>query len=181
MFPLHVLLFPHNLHLRLRPYARAKQGHAYLLRTSSFTVHVAMSSLHESRSPHLQTLSHAVNSSVTQKDENLRAPDQEYGWGVGGTQCNQIWRLPPGFVTYVRQRRHFHRLLQRRYLSEDRVLTRMCAININVATCQFPHCYLYSGMRNKNVGHYFMSSSRTYIVVSLELILQVRIKICTKI
>jgi hypothetical protein len=27
MFPLHVI-FPHNLHLRLRPYASAKQGHA---------------------------------------------------------------------------------------------------------------------------------------------------------
>ena len=84
MFPLHVLLFPHNLHLRLRPYARAKQGHAYLLRTSSFTVHVAMSSLHESRSRHLLTLSHAVHLSVGQKHENRTAPGQDYR-GMGST------------------------------------------------------------------------------------------------
>ena len=58
----------------------------------------------------------------------------------------------------VRHRRHFHGLLQRRCLSDDRVLTHTCAININVATSKFAHCYLYSGMRKKNVGHYFLCS-----------------------
>jgi hypothetical protein len=53
------------------------------------------------------------------------------------------------FVTCVRHRRHFHRLRQRCYLSDDRVLKLMCAINIDVATSQFSHCYLYSGMRKK--------------------------------
>jgi hypothetical protein len=62
----------------------------------------------------------------------------------------------------VRHRRHFHRLLQRRYLSDDRVITHMCAINISVATFQFSHCYLYSGMRKKNVGHYFLSNLRKF-------------------
>jgi hypothetical protein len=52
-------------------------------------------------------------------------------------------------VTSVRHRRHFHRLLQRRYLSDGRVLTHTCAINISVATFQFAHRYFYSGMRKK--------------------------------
>jgi len=56
-----------------------------------------MSSLHESRSRHLQTLSHAVHPSVAQKDENLMASDQDYR-GDGGGHSNQIWRLPPGLV-----------------------------------------------------------------------------------
>jgi hypothetical protein len=51
MLSLPHVIFQHNLHLRLRPYASAKQGHACLPCTSSFPVHVAMSSLHESRSP----------------------------------------------------------------------------------------------------------------------------------
>ena len=146
MFPLRMLLFPRNLHLR--PYASAKQGHACLPCISSFPVHVAMSSLHESRSRHLQSLSHAVHPSVSHKDENLTASDQDYR-GDWGAQSNQIWRLPSGFVTCVRHRRHFHRLLQQRYLSDDRVLTHMCAINISVGTSQFSHCYLYSGMKKK--------------------------------
>ena len=91
------VIFPHNLHLCLRPYASMKQGHACLPCTSSFPVHVAMFSLHESRSHHLQTLFHAVHPSVAQKDENLMVPDQEYR-GDGGAQSNQIWWLPPGFV-----------------------------------------------------------------------------------
>jgi len=49
------------------------------------------------RSRHLQTLSHAVHPSVAQKDENLTAPDQDYG-GDGRAQSNQIWRLPPRFI-----------------------------------------------------------------------------------
>ena len=89
MFPLHVI-FPHNLCLRLWPYASMKQGHACLPCTSSFPVHVAMSSRHESRSRHLQTLSHAVHPSMAQKDENLMAPDQDYR-GDGGAQSIQIW------------------------------------------------------------------------------------------
>jgi hypothetical protein len=28
----------------------------------------------------------------------------------------------------------------------------MCAINISVVTCQFSHCYLYSGMRKEMWG-----------------------------
>ena len=74
-----------------------KKEHACLPCTSSFPVHIAMSSLHESRAHHLQTLSHAVYPSVAQKDENLKVPDQDYR-GNGGAQSNQIWRLPPGFI-----------------------------------------------------------------------------------
>jgi hypothetical protein len=80
MFPLHVI-FPHNLHLRLGPYASAKQGHACLPCSSLFPVHVDMSSRHKSHSCHLQTLSHAVYPSVAQKDENLMVPDQGYRGG----------------------------------------------------------------------------------------------------
>jgi len=69
------VIFPHNLHLRLRPCTIAKQGHACLPCTSSFPVHVAVTSLHESRSRPLQTLSHAVHPSVAPKDENLTAPE----------------------------------------------------------------------------------------------------------
>jgi hypothetical protein len=76
MFPLHVI-FPHNLHLSLRPCASVKQGHACLPCISSFPVYVAMSLLHESCCLHLQTLSHTVYPSVAQKDENLTVPDQD--------------------------------------------------------------------------------------------------------
>jgi hypothetical protein len=62
------------------------------------------------------------------------------------------------FVTCVRHRRHFHRLLQRRYLSDDRVLINMCAINISVATSQFSLCYLYSGMSKKMWGINFWAT-----------------------
>jgi hypothetical protein len=48
MFPSHMLFFPRNRHLRLRPYASAKQGHACLPCTSWFPAEVANSSLHES-------------------------------------------------------------------------------------------------------------------------------------
>ena len=80
MFPLHMLFFHiiSVLHVRLRPYDSAKQGHACLPCTSSFPVHVAMSSQHESRSRHLQTSSHAVHPSMAQKDGNLTVPDQDY-------------------------------------------------------------------------------------------------------
>jgi len=91
------VFFPHNLHLCLRPYASAKQGHACLPCTSLFRVHIAMSLLHESCCRHLQTLSHAVYPSVAQKDENLTVPDQDYR-GDWGAQSNQIWQLPPGFI-----------------------------------------------------------------------------------
>jgi hypothetical protein len=66
-----------------------------------------MSSLHESRSRHLQTLSHAVHPWVAQKDENLTAPDQDYRED-GGAQSNQIWRLPPGFVDLWEGGRSLH-------------------------------------------------------------------------
>jgi len=49
----------------------------------------------------------------------------------------------------VRHKRHFHRLLQQRYLLDNGVLIHIRAINISVATSQFSHCYLYSGMRKK--------------------------------
>ena len=87
------VIFPHNLHLHLCPYASVKQGHACLPCSSSFPVHVAMSS----RSRHIQTLFHTVHPSVAQKDENLTAPDQD-DRGDGGAQSNQIWRLHPGFI-----------------------------------------------------------------------------------
>jgi len=31
---------------------------------------------------------------------------------------------------------------------------------MSFATSQFSHCYLYCGMRKKNVGHYFLSNPR---------------------
>ena len=65
--------------------------------TSPFPVHIATSSLHESHSYNLQTLSHTVHVLVAQKYENLKVPGQDY-WGDGGAQSNQIWQLPPGFV-----------------------------------------------------------------------------------
>ena len=40
----------------------------------------------------------------------------------------------------VSDKRHSHRLLQWRYLSDDLIL--ICAINISVATAQFSHCYI---------------------------------------
>ena len=42
-----------------------------------------------------------MHPSVAQKYENLTVPDQDYR-GDGGAQSNQIWRLPPGFVTCLR-------------------------------------------------------------------------------
>ena len=84
MFPLHVLFF-HVISVYvygLMP-ARNKGMHA-------FPVHIAMSSLHESCSRHLQTLSHAVHPSMAQKDGNLTAPDHDYR-GDGGAQSIQIW------------------------------------------------------------------------------------------
>ena len=154
------VIFPHTLHLCLRPYASAKQGHACLPPANSFPVHVAMSSLHESQSRHLQTLSHAVHPSVAQKDGNMTAPDQEYR-GDGGTQSNKIWRLPPGFLTCVRHRRHFQRLLQRRYLSDDRVITHMCAINISVLYHSIFTLLSLFWNEKKKCGHYFLSNPRT--------------------
>ena len=88
MFPLHMLFF-HIIHVRLRPHASAKQGHACFPCTSSFPVQVAMSSRHESCSRHLQTLPHTVHPSMAQKDGNLMAPDQDYR-GDGGAQSIQI-------------------------------------------------------------------------------------------
>ena len=117
-----------------------------------------MSALHESRSRHHQTLSNAVHPSVAQKDENRTVPDQDYR-GDGGAQSNQIWRLPPGFVTCVRHRRHFHRLLQQRYLSDDRVLTH---VRNKHQCCYLSICTLLSLFWNekKNVGRYFLSNPR---------------------
>ena len=84
IFPLHMLFF-HIFSMYVYGLkASAKQGHACLTCTISFPVHVAMSSLHESRSRHLLTLSHAVHPSVEQKHENRAAPDQEYR-GMGST------------------------------------------------------------------------------------------------
>jgi len=66
-------IFP-LIHLRLRPCAASKEGLACPPCTSSFPVHVAMSSLHES--PYrLRTLSHALHPSMAPTDENLMAPD----------------------------------------------------------------------------------------------------------
>ena len=52
---------------------------------------------------------------------------------------------------------------QRLLLSDDCVLTHICAINMSVAVSQFSHCYFYSGMRKKKVGHYFLSYPRTFL------------------
>jgi hypothetical protein len=53
------------------------------------------------------------------------------------------------FVTCVRHRRHFHRLLQRCYLSDNRVLnTHVCNKHQSCYVSIFT-CYLYSGMRKK--------------------------------
>ena len=62
------------------------------------------------------------------------------------------------FVTCVRHRCYFHRLLQQRYLSDDRVLIHTCAINISVYNSQFSHCYLYSGIRKKIWGITFWAT-----------------------
>ena len=146
MFPLHILFF----HLRLRPYASAKQGYACLACTSSFPVHVAMSVLTARITLSSSSVLVPRNASFSDpKRCQLTAPDQDWG---GEAQSNQIWLLPTAFVTCVRHRRHFHRQLQRCYLSDDRVLTHMCAINISVATSQFSHCYLYSGIKKKKCG-----------------------------
>ena len=81
MFPLHMLFF-HIISVYVYGLASVKQGYACLPCTSTFPVHVAMSSRHESRSRHLQTLSHAMNPSMAPKDGNLTVPDQDYrGWG----------------------------------------------------------------------------------------------------
>ena len=89
-----------------------------------FPVHVAMSSLHESRSRHLQTLSHAVHPSVAQKDENVTVPEQDYT-GDGGSTVQPNLAIVSWVCNLCQHRRHFHRLLQRRCLSDDRVLTHM--------------------------------------------------------
>jgi len=107
-------------------------------------------------SPSLKPLSHAVYPSVAQKDENLTAHNFH-------TQHTTVCECFPHFLSLPLRiqlqfvvcnvchthRRHFHRLLQRCYLSDDRVLTHMSAINISVAASQFSHCYLYSGIRKK--------------------------------
>jgi hypothetical protein len=46
-------------------------------------------------------------------------------------------------------------------LSDNHVLIHMCAINISVATYQFSHCYLYSGMRKEMWGITFWA---TYVL-----------------
>ena len=71
------------------------------------------------------------------------------------------------FVTCVRHRHHFHRLLQRRYLSDDRVLTHICAINISVALSIFTLLSLFWNEK-KNVGHYFLSNPRTFLYMVIQ-------------
>ena len=48
-------------------------------------------------------------------------------------------------------------------LSVGRPCTYICTRNISVAVSQFSHCYIYSGMRKKNVGHYCLSNPLTFI------------------
>ena len=57
------------------------------------------------------------------------------------------------FVTCVTHKRHFYRLLQRRCLSDDRVLKDICAINISFATSQFSHL-LSLFWNEKNINMY---------------------------
>jgi hypothetical protein len=78
MFPLPMLFFHVISSYFYNLNASVKQGLACLPFTSSFPVHIAMFSLHESCSRHLQTLSHTVHPSMAQKDENLMVPDQDY-------------------------------------------------------------------------------------------------------
>jgi len=88
-------LFPHNLHIRPRPYTTAKEGHACLPCTSPFPVRVAMTSLHESCS-YLQNFSHAMYPSVAKKMKTWRRHIRNIGgWGA---KSNQTWPLPSGFV-----------------------------------------------------------------------------------
>jgi hypothetical protein len=132
------VIFSHNLHICLWLYTSMKQGHACLPSTSSFPVHVAMPSLHESRfstswSPN--SLNPARNGAPIDCTTSIHSTQ----WFVN---------VPHTFL------RQWH------YLSDDRVLKYMCAINISVATSQFSHCYLYSGIRKKKCGHYFLSNLR---------------------
>jgi hypothetical protein len=85
MFPLHKLFF-HTISIYVYG---AKQGHACLPCTSLFPLHLAMSLLHEPRSRHLKTLSHALHPSLAQKDENLTVPDQDCR-GDGGAVLSDI-------------------------------------------------------------------------------------------
>jgi hypothetical protein len=81
--------------------------------------------------------------------------------------CHQEFSYSSLFVTCVRHRRHFHTLLRWRFLLDDQVLTHMFAININVATPQFSHCYLYSGMRKKLLGNTFWAFRTLQFVAHL--------------
>jgi hypothetical protein len=144
--------FSHNLHLRLRPYASAKQGHACLPCTNSFPVHVAMSSLHESRFStywSLNSLNPASNGAPVNFTTSIHSTQLFVNVPHTFFLHHSEFNYSSLFVTFVRHRRHFRRLLQRYYLSDDRVLIHMCAINISVATSQFSHCCLYCRMRKK--------------------------------
>jgi hypothetical protein len=55
-------------------------------------------------------------------------------------------------------------------LSVGRPRTYICAINISVALSQLSHCYLYSGMRKKNVGYYFLSNPRSCVFTCVLLV-----------
>jgi len=125
-----------------------------------------MSSLHESHSCHLQTLSHAVYPSVAQKDENLTAPDQEYR-GMGST-------VQPNFQLQL-------------------VVCNVCHTQApfsqtTTATLSVGRPYTYTHVRNKHqccylsiftlrslswndkkyVGHYFLSNLRIYGLSKVE-------------
>ena len=134
--------FPHNLHLRLRPYASSKQGHACLpppARSHVLTARITLAS-----SSNIVTRSASFSGPKRCKFDSARVG--LYGGWRSTVQPNLVitsWVCS----LCVRHRRHFHWLLQRRYLSDDRVLTHTCELNISVVTCKFTHWYLYSGMR----------------------------------
>ena len=145
MFPLHVLLFPHNLHLRLQPYASAKQGHACLPCTSSLPVHVATSSLHESRSPHLQTLSHAVAPKGRKSDG-----DRSGLWG--GAQSNQICNVCQTQTPFSQT--------TTATLSVGRPCTYTHVRNKHVLVPLIFHMAIFILEWEKNLGQYFLSNPR---------------------
>jgi hypothetical protein len=81
------------------------------------------------------------------------------------------------FVPSFTQRRHFHRLLQWRYLSDDRVLTHTCLRNISVAISQFSHA-IFILEWEKNVGHYFVSNLRTYVHTRMHAFIHIYTRAC---
>ena len=90
-------IFPYSLHLRLRPYASAKQGHACLYQLGSCSrSHVLTAWITLSSSSNL--VPRSASFSGPKKMKIWRRQIRTMGGGDGGAHSNQIWRLPPGLV-----------------------------------------------------------------------------------